>query len=131
MDKGYHDRMHFIPFEQLTANPKATMEAVYQFLGEDPFEHNFDHVEQVTHEDDEEHGIPELHVIRNKVERVESQWPQYLGAVGDRYVKLNDLWEKMDPTQLKTAPAPPALEELSLSLTELPGLPVSNPPNPA
>lgn len=92
--RGYRDRMHFIAFEKLTADPRGTMQKVYQFLEEEEYAHNFDHVEQVTWEDDDMHGIQGLHTIRNKVEPVSPQWPKYLNqALGDLYAKNNDLWK--------------------------------------
>ena len=50
--RGYRDRMHFVRFEDLTREPGKTLDAIYAFLGEAPFPHDFDHIEQVTREDD-------------------------------------------------------------------------------
>ena len=93
--RGYRDRLHFIAFEKLTTDPRATMQKVYQFLGEPEYAHNFDHVEQVTWEDDDLHGIPGLHTIRPKIEPVPPQWPKYLNqALADLYAKNNELWRE-------------------------------------
>lgn len=70
LDRGFDDRMHIIEFEDLTNEPKETMKKIYKFLGETLFKHNFNNVEQVTHENDDIHGIPGLHKIRSKVEPV-------------------------------------------------------------
>lgn len=70
ISRGNGDRLCFIEFEGLTRNPKETMQQVYAFLEEEYFEHDFDNVEQVTHENDDMHGIPGLHTIRPKVEPV-------------------------------------------------------------
>jgi len=85
------DRMHFVRFEELTARPGDTMRGVYAFLGEPPFEHDFERVEQVTWEDDRVHGFPGMHAIRSKVEPVPPQWPYYLGAAAAPYANL-ELW---------------------------------------
>lgn len=66
--RGFADRMHLVPFLDLTHHPAETLDGIYDFLGLPRFKHNFDHVEQVTHEDDEAYGIPSLHTIRPKVE---------------------------------------------------------------
>lgn len=79
IQSGYKDRMHFIHFEDLTKNPRETMQEIYEFLGEKPHKHNFNHVEQVTQEDDNLHGYVGLHDIRNKVEYVPSQAKEILG----------------------------------------------------
>jgi len=70
LSRGFADRLLFIEFEHLTTDPHTTMESIYNFLGEDHFEHDFNNVEQVTHENDDMHGIPGLHTIRPKVEPV-------------------------------------------------------------
>lgn len=85
LTRGLADRMFFIHFDQLTRHPAATMRAIYQFLGEEPFEHNFDHVEQVIHEDDLVHGIKGLHDIRSAVRPVPPRARQILGNLADTY----------------------------------------------
>ena len=92
--RGFADRMLFVQFDDLTTNPEQTMRAIYSFLGEEYYEgHNFDHVEQVTSENDEVHGIKGLHTIRNKVEPVSSKWEQVLGS---DFINLDELnfWSK-------------------------------------
>lgn len=85
--RGYESNMHFIDFDALTSTPKTTLSAVYEFLGETPFEHNFDHVEQTTVEDDREHGFVGLHKIRTSVEKVPSRWKTVLGPAGESVAK--------------------------------------------
>ncbi|MEX0672672.1 MAG: sulfotransferase [Candidatus Paceibacterota bacterium] len=93
INRGYSDRMYLIDFNDLTNSPKRVMDSIYKFLGEEPFEHNFDHVEQVTWEDDSMHGFENLHTIRPKVEPMPEQWPKVLGKGAEQYGKLN-FWKK-------------------------------------
>ena len=88
ISREYEDRLLFIEFDGLTSQPKETMEQVYEFLEEDYFKHNYNHVEQVTHEDDDIHGIPGLHIIRNKVEPLESYGDTLIGPIA--YAKYDD-----------------------------------------
>ena len=74
--RGWKDRMHFIDYDDLTARPAETMAKVYRFLGEAPCQHDFNHVEQVTFEDDSVYGFKDLHIIRQKVEPQPPQWPK-------------------------------------------------------
>jgi sulfotransferase len=88
--RGLADRMHFVEFEELTANPKKTLDGIYKFLGEKKFAHDFDNVKQVTTEDDSVHGFGAgLHKIRSKVEPVTAAWPEILGKVAERYATEN------------------------------------------
>lgn len=92
--RGFSDRMFFVDFDDLTARPEQAMEGIYKFLGEPKFKHDFDHVEQVTWEDDSVHGLKGLHDIRTKVEPMEPQWPKVLGPFAEQYGKLN-FWKNL------------------------------------
>jgi sulfotransferase len=81
-----------VHFDELTSRPRETLRGIYQFLGEAPFEHDFNHVKQVTWEDDAVHGFKGLHDIRPKVEAVPPQYPQLLGKLADKY-KGPYVWE--------------------------------------
>jgi len=65
--RGYLDRIQFVEFEELTKHPEFVMREVYEFLEEEWFDHDFNHVPQSTNENDDIHGIPGLHVIRPEV----------------------------------------------------------------
>ncbi len=77
--QGFRDRLHFVEANRLASNPKQKMQEIYDFLGEPYFDHNFDHVEQVTQEDDEIYGFVNLHKIRNKVTPIKSRAEEILG----------------------------------------------------
>ncbi len=77
--RGYSNRMHFVEFEELTSQPERAMEKIYNFLEHDEYAHNFDNVEQTTSENDDVHGIPGLHTIRNKVTSVPKIAKEVLG----------------------------------------------------
>ncbi len=87
--RGLGDRMFLVDFDDMTTNPKGTFKKIYEFLGEEYFDHNFENVEQVTWEDDSVHGFKNLHAIRSKVETIPSRWPKILGAFAEQYGKLN------------------------------------------
>jgi len=107
LTRGARDRMHFVEFEKMTSHPRETTRAIYEFLGEPLYNHNFDNVEQVTWEDDYMHGIPGLHKIRQKIEPVKPNWPRLLGAFADKYAPLNNLWRHaIDGYYISTALTP-------------------------
>ncbi|MCX7111318.1 MAG: hypothetical protein NTX45_14565 [Proteobacteria bacterium] len=45
-------------------------------MGENPFAHDFNHVEQVTFEDDFVYGFKDLHIIRQIIKPQPPQWPK-------------------------------------------------------
>ncbi|AIF45951.1 sulfotransferase family protein [Dyella japonica] len=67
------DHLLMLTYESLVANPAAAVRAVYQFLGEPWFEHDFDHLEYHADEFDARVGMPGLHSVRPKVQAVERQ----------------------------------------------------------
>ena len=60
-----------LTYESLARNPQAAMRAVYQFIGEPWFEHDFEHLAYDADEFDARVGMPGLHTVRPKVEPVE------------------------------------------------------------
>jgi len=90
--RGWKDRMHFIDYEDLTRTPGKTIKGVYRFLGEEGHEHDFEHVDQVTLEDDYVYGFRDLHVIRSKVEPQPPSWPK----VFDDAVFQSPAWKNIE-----------------------------------
>ncbi len=70
---GEHARDHLmlLTYESLVRDPETAVRAVYAFLGEPWFEHDFDHVQYSADEFDARVGMPGLHVVRAKVQAVE------------------------------------------------------------
>jgi sulfotransferase len=60
-------RLLLVQYETLTTDPARTMQAIYAFLGEPMFEHDFDHVDYDVTEFDERAGTPGLHTVRSVV----------------------------------------------------------------
>ncbi|WP_059014803.1 sulfotransferase [Mycobacterium sp. M26] len=62
------DRLLLVQYETLTTDPAKTMRAIYEFVGEPYFDHDFDHVEYDVTEFDSRAGTPGLHTVRGIVE---------------------------------------------------------------
>jgi sulfotransferase len=91
LQRGFRDRMHFVRFEELTREPRRTLGAIYEFLGEEPFAHDFANISQVTREDDRAYGPFDLHAIRARVEPSPPRWPSVLGAAAAPYAGI-EVW---------------------------------------
>ena len=57
-----------VDYDLLTKGPAKTMSLIYQFLGEDPFEHDIDNVEYQEPEFDKRLNTKGLHQVRDRVE---------------------------------------------------------------
>lgn len=61
------DRLLLVQYETLTAEPAKAMHAIYEFIGEAAFEHDFSHVDYDVSEFDERAGTPGLHTVHGEV----------------------------------------------------------------
>ena len=62
-------RVLLLTFESLTGNPKTSMQAIYKFIDEPWFEHDFEHVEYTAEEFDARLGLPGLHTVHKRVSK--------------------------------------------------------------
>jgi sulfotransferase len=60
-----------LTYESLVGDPAATLRAVYRFIDEPWFDHDFDNIEFNADEFDERVGMPGLHTVRRKLEAIE------------------------------------------------------------
>ena len=68
------------------------MERIYEYLELPFYEHDFDNVEQITHEDDKVFGVFGDHKIRQKVSPVEEDFREILGPSGCKLLTDNYAW---------------------------------------
>jgi sulfotransferase len=80
ISQNIHKKILFIKFEDLTFNPQRELNRVYDFFEVERFEHDFDNVQQSTHEEDRIHGIFGDHKIRQQVRPLKSQAIEILGV---------------------------------------------------
>jgi sulfotransferase len=91
--RGFKDRLLFVDFDKFTTNPKEQLKRIYDFIGEEYFEHDFNNVKQVLFENDDVHGFKDLHTIKSKIEAKPPQWPSVLGQFAEKFGKLN-FWQE-------------------------------------
>ena len=93
MMRGLGDRLCLVEFDDLTHNPKETLEDIYKFLELPNFEHDFTSVEQYTHEDDSVHGM-DLHTIRKDVKPIKDDSASVLGVDLCKQYNSTEFWRK-------------------------------------
>ena len=93
MMRGLGDRLCLVEFDDLTHNPKETLEDIYKFLELPNFEHDFTSVEQYTHEDDSVHGM-DLHTIRKDVKPIKDDSVSVLGVDLCKQYNGTEFWRK-------------------------------------
>lgn len=76
----YTDNLRLIRYEDLAADPKGTMSAIYEALGEPEFEHDFENVENVAGDQDFLYRNLWPHEGCGKVVLRRPSWPHHLPA---------------------------------------------------
>ena len=67
---NHRDKVYVVWFDNLLDSPQATMDGIYDFLGLDRFEHNFNNIKAVDNHDDlAGYGMLGLHDVNKKLAR--------------------------------------------------------------
>jgi len=90
--RGHGSSMYCLDYRDLCGAPEEAMKGVYNFLGYEYYDHDFNNVEAVTVEDDRVHGFRDLHKIRPKVEEQEAKWP----IVYDENMTKSPFWQQIE-----------------------------------
>ena len=70
VDEGHRDKFHFVDYNDLIRNPQGELNDIYEFLGEEPFEHTFDGLSNQHRENDlETYGLDDMHEVHSKLEK--------------------------------------------------------------
>ena len=79
IDNLNDDTMHIVKYEDLLSTPQDTMNAIYDFLEMERFDHNFTNIRKIDQDNDDAAGHPkDLHKIRRKLGRGEVRVEDYL-----------------------------------------------------
>ena len=96
IQRGLGDRILFFPYEEWSSNPDFWFKKLYEFVGEEYYQHNFNDIEQTIRENDAGYGWgPDLHEIKKgKLLPAKSDATSVLGQ--HWYQKLHDteFWKK-------------------------------------
>jgi len=66
---GEHaNKLIVVRYESLVRDPSEVIRCLYERIGEQPFDHDFDNVEYHEEEYDRRLGMPDLHTVRRKIE---------------------------------------------------------------
>ena len=62
------DKFHFIDYNDLVNDPQKELDSIYDFLGEESFEHSFDNLSNEYREDDlNTYGLTDMHEVRSDI----------------------------------------------------------------
>ena len=70
VEEGHSDKFHYVDYNDLVTDPQGELNNIYEFLGEEPFEHTFDNLSNEHREDDlTTYGLGDMHEVHSKLEK--------------------------------------------------------------
>ena len=108
-NQGFADRIHFVEYKNLVSNPEQTLQELYEFLDEEPYEHTFDSLQNLNRENDmRTYGLNDMHEVRPELQSTASDPTQVLSEYVLEKCKGMDIW-RQKPIQeiskyIKTSP---------------------------
>ena len=95
--EGHSDKILFVEYHNLVDSPLNTMKEIYDFLGEDYYEHTFDNLENKYREKDlEVYGLSDMHEIRPVLEDISEDPKKILPEEIVEKCKGSDFWRKLN-----------------------------------
>lgn len=68
ISEGYLNNIHFVEYRDLVSKPKETMQKLYEFIGEEYYEHDFSNLVNVHQENDAPiYGFQDMHEVRKEI----------------------------------------------------------------
>lgn len=95
--EGYDSSIHFVEYQDLVNSPEKTMSKIYEFLGEEEFEHNFNNLKNANRENDENvYGFSDMHEVRSKLKSTSSRPEDVLSENILEKCKNTEFWRVLD-----------------------------------
>jgi sulfotransferase len=96
IQRGLGDRILFFPYEEWTSNPNFWFKKLYEFIGEDYYQHDFNNIEQTIRENDAGYGWgSDLHEIkRGKLIPATSDASKVIGQQWVQKLHDTEFWKQ-------------------------------------
>jgi sulfotransferase len=89
---GNDKHIHFIKFEDFCKFPTEAMEELYEYLELPYYEHDFNNIEQITHENDQVYGPYADHTIRKNFTPPKEDYINVIGEHASNYIYEKYQW---------------------------------------
>jgi len=71
VEEGHSDKFLFVDYNDLVKDPQKELNEIYEFLGEEPFEHTFENLSNDHREDDiTTYGLSDMHEVHSELKKV-------------------------------------------------------------
>jgi len=101
VDGGQSDKFHYVDYNDLVTDPQGELNNIYEFLGEEPFEHTFDGLSNEHREDDlTTYGLSDMHEVHSKLEKTSLDpsevLPQSIIELYNQNKKTLEFWNELE-----------------------------------
>lgn len=99
--QGYEKNIHFVEYDDLTSDPEDTMKKLYEFLGEQYHEHDFDNLENIHQEQDATvYGFADMHDVRKTLAKTSANPEEILSEFVIDNCKDAEFWRDLEEIEL-------------------------------
>jgi sulfotransferase len=92
-NRKFGNRMHFVEYQDLIKKPEETLKKLYEFLGEEYYEHDFDNLENQNREQDlNTYGLADMHEVRPKLKSTAPDPTKILSSYVLKKCNGMDIW---------------------------------------
>lgn len=92
-ERGVDDKILFVRYEDLCESPQRELNRIYNYIGEEPFRHDFQNIVKQVEEDDGFYGIFGQHGVKRSIQPApEKDWEEILPDDVSDDIKKNVEW---------------------------------------
>jgi len=101
-NQGFGDRLYFVEYKDLVQYPEKTLKKLYEFLGEEYYEHTFDNLQNQNREQDLiTYGVADMHEVHKELKVTAPDPKEILSEDILNMCKGMDFWRQKDPQIVK------------------------------
>ena len=112
LQEGHKDKFHYVDYNDLVNDPRGELDKIYEFLGEESFEHTFDNLTNIHREDDiATYGLSDMHEVHSKLKKKSAHPdavlpPSIIELYSKNRVQL-EFWSNPEVVSIKPQKVPP------------------------
>lgn len=94
--EGKGKLLHFVEYDDLLNQPDETMRKIYEFLGEEYYQHDFSKIENIHKEKDAEvYGLADMHDVRENLNKISADPKEILPESIYEICRGTEFWRNM------------------------------------
>ena len=112
LEEGHKDKFHYVDYNDLVNDPQGELDKIYEFLGEESFEHTFDNLTNIHREDDiATYGLSDMHEVRSELKKKSAHPdavlpPSIIELYNKNRIQL-EFWSNPEVVTIKPQKVPP------------------------